>query len=48
MLAIFDNDDPPALVLAINTLFYAKQTSLAWRPSGASVYMDFRPTNLRL
>lgn len=45
MLAILEEDDPPAAVLHQYAMFYGKRRDVRWRAAG-SEEMDFRPANL--
>lgn len=45
MLAILEEEDPPATVLHQYAIFYGKRRDVRWR-AGGSEEMDFRPANL--
>ncbi|WP_374445244.1 ABC transporter substrate-binding protein [Stella sp.] len=45
MLAILEDEDPPATVLHQYAIFYGKRRDIGWR-AGLSEQMDFRPANL--
>lgn len=45
MMDIYDNEDPPGMILHTMGTFYGKKKSVHWTPS-KSVYMDFRDASV--